>query len=224
MEGEPPTLGARAQGRAPFSWSGPGASSKKKRGAAEALGDTAEGDGGDGSSSASASSSSSSSSSSLSRRERGRMTRRGLGEMGRALDMIPAEEKKALAEALERAPELVRLESNYERCVASPALRGISPRFPRALRSACLPASCGSRCVSHRAIMIMVILLPFGSYTLAGTSSSTSTTLGPRRGGSRTTGRSDSSCSAPTARTGPSPWRGTGLCRRRTSTSSGPGR
>jgi hypothetical protein len=118
-------------------------SNKKRRGAGgEALGDTTGDDDADASSSASASASSSSS---LSRRQRGRMTRRGLGEMREALDMIPAEEKKALTEALERAPELVRLESSYERCVDRSlfllllppllAFRACSARLP-----SCLPA------------------------------------------------------------------------------------
>jgi hypothetical protein len=46
------------------------------------------------------------------------MIHRGLNEMRQALEMIPPEEKKAFVEALHKAPKLVEIESNYERCVS----------------------------------------------------------------------------------------------------------
>lgn len=43
--------------------------------------------------------------------------RRGIEQMREALEMIPAEQKKAYTEAMRRAPRLVEIESAFERCV-----------------------------------------------------------------------------------------------------------
>jgi hypothetical protein len=42
---------------------------------------------------------------------------RGVEAMREALEMIPDEQKVAYAEAMRRAPRLVEIESNFERCV-----------------------------------------------------------------------------------------------------------
>jgi hypothetical protein len=44
--------------------------------------------------------------------------RRGIEAMREALEMIPAEQKAEYTEAMRRAPRLVEIESDFERCVS----------------------------------------------------------------------------------------------------------
>jgi hypothetical protein len=52
-----------------------------------------------------------------SQRNNGEGVRRGVEQMKEALEMIPAEEKRAYTEAMRRAPRLMEIECNFERCV-----------------------------------------------------------------------------------------------------------